>query len=316
MNLDKRIKSINDIQSVLNSTKDSVGKVGYLAKSIKNFKNLNKCKYGTVDDYRKDDECFCHEIKYTSGVTDHTWYSYFIPEDKLESKEEKYRPYTLTEFVNTYSLGDEVIMRSKDNSTIKHVLFIEYEEGGDDVRLGQYWYTFMVLFNNYEIYTGEGWKPFGVEEQIMNTLLNTYEYEEDIDFEPEWERIPVTLEVVKVSNFVPEFELEEQIIDKVMESNKEVMPLEKYIEELKFYHNLYSASGDEDSAEELLMYEQLISWLEELVKLRQLKSPVNETLLKIDERLKYLTDYVKKVEHEQMVEAWKDVKMMGEYRGR
>lgn len=43
----------------------------------------------------------------------------------------------------------------------------------------------------------------------MNTLLNTYEYEEDIDFEPEWERIPVTLEVVKVSNFVPEFELEE-----------------------------------------------------------------------------------------------------------
>lgn len=35
------------------------------------------------------------------------------------------------------------------------------------------------------------------------------EYEEDIDFEPEWERIPVTLEVVKVSNFVPEFELED-----------------------------------------------------------------------------------------------------------
>ena len=98
--------------------------------------------------------------------------------------------------------------------------------------------------------------------------------------------------------------------------NKEIMPLEKYIEELKFYHNLYSASGDEDSAEELAMYEQLISWLEELVKLRQLKSPVNETLLKIDERLNYLTDHVKKVEHEQMVEAWKDVKMMGEYRKR
>ena len=99
-----------------------------------------------------------------------------------------------------------------------------------------------------------------------------------------------------------------------MIDNKEIMPLEKYIEELKFYHNLYSASGDEDSAEELAMYEQLISWLEELVKLRQLKSPVNETLLKIDERLNYLTDHVKKVEHEQMVEAWKDVKMMGEYR--
>ena len=164
MNLDKRIKSINDIQSVLNSTKDSVGKVGYLAKSIKNFKNLNKCKYGTVDMYREDDECFCHEMRFTNGVTDNTWYSYFIPEDKLESIEKKYRPYTLTEFVNTYSLGDEVIMRSKNKPTVTHALFVEYEEGRDDVRLGQYWYTFMILFNNYEIYTDEGWKPFGVEE--------------------------------------------------------------------------------------------------------------------------------------------------------
>lgn len=40
-----------------------------------------------------------------------------------------------------------------------------------------------------------------------NAYLN--EYDEDIDFEPRWERIPVTLEVVKVSNFVPEFELED-----------------------------------------------------------------------------------------------------------
>lgn len=58
-----------------------------------------------------------------------------------------------------------------------------------------------------------------------------------------------------------------------MESNKEVMPLEKYIEELKFYHNLYSTSGDEDSAEELLMYEQLISWLEELKRRRESEYP-------------------------------------------
>jgi hypothetical protein len=51
--------------------------------------------------------------------------------------------------------------------------------------------------------------------------------------------------------------------------NKEIMPLEKYIEELKFYHDLYSSNGDEDSAEELAMYKQLISWLEELVHYRE-----------------------------------------------
>ena len=32
-----------------------------------------------------------------------------------------------------------------------------------------------------------------------------------------------------------------------MENNKEIMPLEKYIEELKYYHNLYSTSGDEST---------------------------------------------------------------------
>lgn len=43
-----------------------------------------------------------------------------------------------------------------------------------------------------------------------NKLLEKSEQDlEEIDFEPEWERIPVTLEVVKVSKFVPEIELEE-----------------------------------------------------------------------------------------------------------
>lgn len=43
-----------------------------------------------------------------------------------------------------------------------------------------------------------------------NKLLEKSEQDlDEIAFEPEWERIPVTLEVVKVSNFIPEFELEE-----------------------------------------------------------------------------------------------------------
>lgn len=43
-----------------------------------------------------------------------------------------------------------------------------------------------------------------------NKLLEKSEQDlDEIDFEPEWERIPVTIEVVKVSKFVPEIELEE-----------------------------------------------------------------------------------------------------------
>lgn len=43
-----------------------------------------------------------------------------------------------------------------------------------------------------------------------NKLLEKSEQDlDEIDFEPEWKRISVTLEVVKVSKFVPEIELEE-----------------------------------------------------------------------------------------------------------
>lgn len=43
-----------------------------------------------------------------------------------------------------------------------------------------------------------------------NKLLEKSDQDlDEIDFEPRWERIPVTLEVVKVSKFIPEIELEE-----------------------------------------------------------------------------------------------------------
>lgn len=59
----------------------------------------------------------------------------------------------------------------------------------------------------------------------------------------------------------------------VEEMNKEIISLEKYIEELKFYHDLYNASNDDESAEEIAMYEQLISWLEELKRRREGEYP-------------------------------------------
>lgn len=163
MELDKRIKDITDIFSVTDGCNEILmDKKGYFADTIIKFKDLKKCIYGKYAGYDGEkDRCFRVEVEGESSLKQAR---YFIPEFRLKPEEKEYRPYTLTEFVNTYSLGDEVIMRSKDNPTVKHVLFVEYEEGKDDVRLGQCWYTFMILFNNYEIYTGKGWKPFGVEE--------------------------------------------------------------------------------------------------------------------------------------------------------
>ena len=54
------------------------------------------------------------------------------------------------------------------------------------------------------------------------------------------------------------------------EDEDKVISLEKYIEELKFFHDIYS-KGDTNGemAEDLIMYEHLISWLEELKHYRE-----------------------------------------------
>lgn len=160
MELDKRIidgKKPLDCFDV-DIAKQFIGKKGYFSNYLNVYTNLCNMEEGVL-----------HSLDEQHGeafVEEYAKWKFFLPAEWVKEPEKKYRPYTLTEFVNTYSLGDEVIMRTKDNSTNRHVLFTEYEEGKgrDDVRLGQYWYTFMILFNNYEIYTGEGWKPFGVEE--------------------------------------------------------------------------------------------------------------------------------------------------------
>lgn len=173
MELDKRIIEGKKPLTCFDAeqARNFVGKKCYLTNDISLFSDLDSFKdtegcsdapyVGVIDRLTNINKEF-------SMVFDTTYlrWKFCIPCEWVteEKKEPKYRPYTLTEFVNTYSLGDEVIMRSKNNPTVTHVLFVEYEEGRDDVRLGQCWYTFMILFNNYELCTDEGWKPFGVEE--------------------------------------------------------------------------------------------------------------------------------------------------------
>ena len=86
-----------------------------------------------------------------------------VPEESEEPKE-IYRAFTLDEFVNSYSLGDKIILRrKKGNRDIRHTLFTEYIEGDTDVCFNGIWYALDRLFNEYELYTGKGWKPFGIE---------------------------------------------------------------------------------------------------------------------------------------------------------
>lgn len=66
----------------------------------------------------------------------------------------------------------------------------------------------------------------------------------------------------------------EQYKQKYLKDGKETIRLTEYIEELKHFHTIYSAGDiDGDMAEELMMYEQLIDWLEELKHRREGEYP-------------------------------------------
>ena len=88
--LDARIYDIEDIKTVITADEKDVGKMGWFANSIQNFKDLegsNGIKYGkllylTDLDYGgdKSDKCF---------VCDNQWaYRYFTPADNVRTKEQ------------------------------------------------------------------------------------------------------------------------------------------------------------------------------------------------------------------------------------
>ena len=167
MELDKRIKSINDIQTVVSSNKKFIGKMGYLAENIGKFKDLSKCTYGVISDYREDDKCFCRFMKFTSGIYP-TWYPYFISEDDLKPKEpeKKYRPYTVMEFIKYYPIGSHLHFRPKSDTMEMHRLIDGYNDcknGAGTLFICGAMYSMSELYDNYEIFKDGNWKPFGAE---------------------------------------------------------------------------------------------------------------------------------------------------------
>lgn len=156
--LDSRIRDFSDIQSFKEYSDEYVGKPGYFSDSLCRFQDLKCCHKYTLININDDEEAGDFIFESKGGN-----YRYFLPESLLKPVQKEYRPYTLAEFVNEYSLGDEIVLRRKEgNRDIKHILFTEYIEGDTDVRFNGIWYALDTLFYDYELYTGKEWKPFGV----------------------------------------------------------------------------------------------------------------------------------------------------------
>ena len=173
MELDKRIRAIVDILTVVNSDMGGIiGKTGYFGNSIMDFKRLDTCEHGELTGIiRNTDRCFEYENCADSG---RQGYCYFIPEDWVLPEEKKYRPYTLAEWIDQHEIGEVIHCRNEHKQEF-HVMYtgyvIEHGEDIQDVRtIGRIVFMFTAyfleeLFKDYEICINGEWRPFGIKEK-------------------------------------------------------------------------------------------------------------------------------------------------------
>lgn len=172
MELDKRIKSLKSIRSFNTDNSDCSGKFGYFTNYIDNFDNLDDICKGTCV-FEEEGSFPFYAIKTDS--LENRKFQFFIPEEDLlpKPKEKKFRPYTLKEFFNKFTVGQPIRYRRKSDLLERYLILEGYvdSKGDEEVRyqyihIGSTPYTLDELFNKYEWqehYT-EDFKPFGVEE--------------------------------------------------------------------------------------------------------------------------------------------------------
>lgn len=143
---------------------------GYFSDDIRDFSDLGSCVYGELVELAS-----LSDIPYACKVksSDMTFYSFYIPECNLKPAEKKFRPYTLMEFNDKFTIGRPIKYRSKGEEGREHyfmLLGFRLTPGKDQtipyISIGPFSYTLDELFEEYEWqehYT-EDFKPFGVED--------------------------------------------------------------------------------------------------------------------------------------------------------
>ena len=179
MELDKRIKDISTIQTILQHDVNCIGCKGYFFDNFVQTKDLSKCRYGELIDITTHDDRndLCFKAEYEEGLVG--FYRFFISEDDLKPIEKKYRPYSLNEFLNKHKIGDEITYRLKLDKQPKNfirrkdmICGYQIETGKADVpgegliNLGGMCVSLLAMFNTYETPNNylypEVWQPFGV----------------------------------------------------------------------------------------------------------------------------------------------------------
>lgn len=170
--LDKRIQKVTDIKTPFSEDFEElsnyIGFNVYGADDVNCFNDLDSCYFGALK-HVDDDANYSFVID--SGRPGGTMpFRYMILEKDLEpqAKEKKYRPFTLEEFQQFFTIGQPIKFRRKAYRELIHnVMFIGYREDdmGLIVLLGNASYFLEELFEEYEYFfeNGKTWVLFGVE---------------------------------------------------------------------------------------------------------------------------------------------------------
>ena len=165
MDLDKRIKNNHRPLCVIDIkwAMCFIGKNGFFADAINCFENLSACQSGLLISV-KDKKLHPFEC-------DNQWnYTFFIPEEWVEPEEKKYRPYSLTEWINQHEIGDVIHYRSKSGEIELRQMYAgtRHSQGIKNIivkiTLGNESHTLDYLFENYEIEVNGEWHSFGIKE--------------------------------------------------------------------------------------------------------------------------------------------------------
>lgn len=172
MELDKRIKDIGTIQTILRYDVNCIGCKGYFFDEFVDTQDLSQCRYGELENIITDNNDLCFKEKPQNGNT--FFYRFFLPEADLKPIEKKYRPYTLAEWVDQHEIGEVIHCRNEHKQEF-HVMYTGYviDNGEEDIQdnrttgrimLINMGYLLQELFERYEICVNGKWQPFGVIE--------------------------------------------------------------------------------------------------------------------------------------------------------
>ena len=175
MELDKRIKDIGTIQTILRYDVNCIGCKGYFFDDLVKTADLSKCAYGTlvdIVDINGDSDEHCFKARDKNGNECLGYFKFFISEADLKPVEKKYRAFTLAEWVDQHEIGEVIHCRNEHKQEF-HVMYTGYViDNGEDIQdirttgrimLINMGYLLQELFERYEICVNGEWHPFGTE---------------------------------------------------------------------------------------------------------------------------------------------------------